>query len=399
MVAQTPTGTTLTYALSGDADTGPYDIQTNDGKIVTDGTVPAIDTVTSGTVEVDNGAGTDTATINITVVETLPSAQLEWSRDQYASWISSAATYTLPASGDVDLSPGDTVDNGVTLTGSTDLVLFGHPSQTRVADLTRVTGINRVALIGGDYRSATYEPDSRGGKWDRLFGAFDIKDQIWIEGVRAKPGFGQDFFQGDGGHGSGAYEPDLYAQNCYLYGLNAVGSSGHADAFQPLGFIDQFNVAYVYSETGYQAYFLSNQYPNGDNKRIRRIKLRHIDAEQLNMDPSSGWQFSYLFSLPRADDSAYTEPTELTDVWATIKNGQTPPTGSGLPHSNFSWTQTGSGPLQGRMTLLGGAAGDGYINLINQKPCRPGGNLLVDNNDGTFRRNGASEVVGGIGYA
>ncbi len=399
VVAQTPIGSTLTYALSGAAETGPYAIQANDGKIVTDGAVPVVDTVTSGTVTVANSVGDDTADVNITVVETLPSAALEWPRNDNASWINSAATFTLPATGDVDLSPGDTVDNGVTLTGSTDLVVFGHPTQTRVADLTRVTGINRVAFIGGDFTAHSYEPDLAGGTWDRLIGAFDIKQQIWVEGIRANPGYAQDFFQGDGGHGSGAYEPDIFGQNLYLHGLDSVQNKGHADGFQPLGWVDQFNLANVYIESGYQCLFLLNQYPGGDNKRIRRIKLRHIDLEQLNLNQNIGHKFSYLISTERADNSAYTEPTELTDVWGCIKDGQTPPTGSGYRHHFWSWTQTGSSPKQGRMTLLGGAAGDGYINLINAKPARPGGRILIDNNNGTFRAPGSGTVLGGIGYS
>lgn len=396
-VLATNTGDSPTYTPSGTGFTGPLAMSGAD--IIVDGDVGAVDDVHSGSVEVDNGAGTDSATVTVTVVATLPSGTLEWPRASNASWIASAPRFTLPATGDWDKDLGDVIatnQGDVTLQTSTDLVLIGHPSQTRVADLTRITGINRIALLGGDYTSLTAQPDQAGGKWDRLFGAFDIKTQIWIEGVKARPGYAQDFFQGDGGHGSGASEPDLFAQNCFLHELDAVPGSGHADGFQPLGFINQFNLWQVYIESGYQCLFLSNQYPTGDNKRIRHIRLRRCDLEALNLDPNIGHDTSYLISTERADDSDYTFPTEITDCWATVKDGFTPPKTVGLPEAVWSWDAG-----LGRLTLLGGAVGDGYFNVRNAKPARPGsegGRILTDNGNGTFSAPGSSTVLGGIGY-
>ncbi|MEM1289546.1 MAG: cadherin repeat domain-containing protein [Pseudomonadota bacterium] len=307
----------------------------------------------SVTAYVENAFGNNSAAITITVVDNTTVA-LAYARPAAYDDTSQAIIFRRPASGNITYNPGDTVvdidGNSKTIQSNSIVVVRGPAGVPCTANYTRVENVAEAAFIGMELRPSNRDQD-------RVLGAFNIAGRIWLEGILAYPAWTQDFLQFDCDNKNAGR--DVYIQRCAALGMNGLQSTKHPDFVQPLGPFNHIYMDTFLAESGYQGIFLDIQ-PSASGADYNGHTISNGDLWHLNLDPNVGHQFSFLMW----SDAGLSQPSTITNVWCTRKNGQTPPNGLAAPQGNWSW-DAGTETLTVSATNLTGS-----MVAKNQKPPR-----------------------------
>ncbi len=380
----TNAGSSPTWTLTGSA-TSYYQIDSSTGIVsVKPGvTLPAVGTNTTGTLEVDNGVGTDSGSVTISVVE---ASTLKYARP---SWVANARVVSVSS------KPTDVID--VTPNSNGEDVLITAPANSAVLTYrvhVKSSGNNKfrnVAVIGGHYIGTADADKGGSGGADSVFRIQDITGDCWFEGLLIEPGRHQDFCQFD--NDSLSNRGSWYFQRCWAKNITGEKNARHGDFIQPLG-----PTGHIYADlwrfnTSYQGFFVDPNNPSG--ARVKGFTCTNGDAFHTDQTPPEShylwWTGSHDDSNDQFTEQGYigsTSSPSVDAVWSNRDTGRAPPNSLFWPEQWASWNGS-------NLLTISGANIDGYINVGD----RPGGALLQDGpTSGTFVQNGSSDVIGGRGY-
>lgn len=393
-------GTSPTWTLTGSA-TSYYQIDSSTGVITVKSgvTLPTVGTDTTGTIELNNGVGTDSATVTVTVVAV---SALKYSRP---AWIVAASRTitTSSTSGRFSIKPNtDGEDIEILAPSNTSVSAKGFRVRSSGANGTG-NRFRNVAIIGGHYIGT----DEAGpGDNHAVWVINEIKGDCWVEGVRITGGERQDGFQIGSGVLSGN-EGDWYFQRVWIEHINGPDPSPHGDLIQTRGKCHDVYVDTFYGSTGFQGFFFASPnagatntgafISNGDLRREDNVKAN--GSKYVPDGDKGGFHFYVESNYANGCTVGSASGRTVDAVWGEKYTGQivgsksptTPPNRFIDPKENAE-LKTDSG--QEYLDLKSGI--DGFINV----GLRPGGSLLADGPDSgnNFVVRGSSTVIGGLGY-
>ena len=414
-VASGPIGQTLTWSMTGDLTTY-YSIDTATGliSVKTGATAPAAGTDTTGTVTVDNGVGTDNATVTIS---TVVASSLKYTRPP---WIV-AASRTVTASSSSGVQPfspnTDGEDIEILAPSNTSISAGGWRAQASGGNKFR-----NVAIIGGHY-VGTHDAGAGGSNsTDWVWRVQDITGDIWFEGVRFTPFDRQDGVTLAPNNTS----TKAYFQRCWWDRVNGPRDSPHGDWIQTRHKIGDIYIDNWFGKSGYQGFFFDGR-PGSDNHNAEihgTVVITNGDGVRVDNVRSDGWPYGecdpsqggcrqgggtdatggfifYLDPYPggyrigdansRSTDAVWIQ--KYSGIYVGSDSPTTPPNRLIRPGSGSQAVFTSSGGDE-YLTL---STGEGFINIGN----RVGGPLLAEGPDvgRNFVAGGSSTVIGGMGYS